>query len=66
MVDEVGGQHLFQRGEVLLHLRLDKPTDQGFVLLFGRHRSFLLAANTHSLQRVGNIHDAIRRGPAHR
>src|SRR5215211_8326528 len=46
MVDEVGGHHLLQRGQVLLVLRLDKATNQGFVI-FGRHgTSYLYPAHS--------------------
>src|SRR5215212_6745227 len=46
MVDEVGGHHLLQRCQVLLVLRLDKATNQGFVI-FGRHgTSYLYPAHS--------------------
>jgi hypothetical protein len=66
MVDEVGGHHLFQRGEILLPLRLDKTTDQGFVLLFLRpHRSFAPSCQLTLPQRGDTAHDATRRGLAY-
>ena len=33
MIDEVEGHHLFERGEVLLRLRLDNRRTRAFVLL---------------------------------